>query len=80
MIKIYADFNSCDDQGRVMLNTVGSLRDLERHKKVLAAGMQAIFYAPGEFEVHGTLVFEGIWIGIPDWSTILYEGSEQTPK
>jgi hypothetical protein len=76
MIRIYADFNSTDEQRRVMLNTVGSLNDLEMHRDVVADGMEVIFYVPGDFEVHGTLVFEGIWIGIPDWSTIRYEKPE----
>lgn len=72
-IRIYADFNSCDEQGRVMLNTVGSLRDLEKHKAVIREGAHVVFYAPGEFEVSGTIMFEEIWKGVPDWSTILYE-------
>ena len=80
MIRIYADFNSSDEQGRVMLNTVGSLRDIEQHKNVITEGMKVVLYMPGDFEVSGTLVFEGIWKGIPDWGTILYENPEDTPK
>ena len=73
MIRIYADFNSCDEHGRVMLNTVGSLRDLDKHKEALEPGAQVILYVPGDFEVRGTLLFEGIWMGVPDWSTIRHE-------
>jgi hypothetical protein len=29
-----------------------------------------------EFEVEATLVFERIWLGIPDWNTIRYLPSE----
>jgi hypothetical protein len=80
MIRIYADFNSSDEQGRVMLNTVGSRTDLEQHKDVIAEGMLVILYMPGDFEVSGTLVFEGIWMGIPDWSSIRYENPQDAPK
>ncbi len=80
MIRIHADFNNCDEQGRVMLNTIGSLRDLEEHKTALQDGARVVLYMPGEFEVSGTIVLEDIWKGIPDWSTILYEAPEQTPK
>ncbi len=76
-IRIYADFNSCDEQGRVMLNTVGSLRDLEKYKAALREGAPVVLYVPGEFEVSGTITFEDIWKGVPDWSTILYESAKQ---
>jgi hypothetical protein len=66
MIRIYADFNSCDEQGRVQLNTVGSLRDIKQCENVLEEGMRVLLYMTDEFEVYGTLVFEGIWMGIPD--------------
>ena len=59
-----------------MLNTVGSLRDLEKYKAVIKAGAPVVLYVPGEFEVSGTLIFEEIWKGVPDWSTILYEDAK----
>jgi len=70
MIRIYADFNSCDEQGRVRLNTVGSLKDIKQYENVLEDGMRVLLYMKDEFEVSGTLVFEDIWLGIPDFSTI----------
>lgn len=79
MIKIYADFNSCDEQGRVRLSTVGSLESINQYKELLAEGMRVILYTTGEFEVCGTLVFEKIWLGIPDWSTIHYLNPEDAP-
>jgi hypothetical protein len=72
-IRIYADFNSCGERGGVMLNTVGSLRDLEKYKASIKEGENVVFYVPGEFEINGTLMFEDIWKGVPDWSTLLYE-------
>jgi hypothetical protein len=75
MIRIYADFNDCDEHDRVMLNCVGSLRDIEQHKNILADGMTVVLYMTDEFEVSGTLCFHEtweIWMGIPDWKTIRY--------
>jgi len=82
MIRIYADFNSCDEQGRVRLSTVGSLKDIDRYKEILVDGMRVMLYTTDEFEVCGTLVFEEIWLGIPDWNTIHYlspEGASDLP-
>lgn len=73
MLRIYADFNSIDEQGRVNLNTVGSLEDVERHKAELREGLEVILYMTGELETRGVLVFDGIWKAIPDWSTVRYE-------
>ena len=70
MIRIYADFNSTDEQSRVRLSTVGSLKDIERHRGSLKEGLEVILYMTDEFEVRGTLTFDQIWLGIPDWDTI----------
>ncbi len=80
MIRIYADFNSCDEQGRVRLSTVGSRKDIKQYENVLEEGMRVLLYMPDEFEVYGTLVFEGIWLGIPDFSTIKYYNPDDAPK
>jgi len=44
MLKLYADFNSCDEKGRVQLNTVGSLKDIKQHENVLEEGMKVLLY------------------------------------
>ena len=80
MIRIYADFNSCDEQGRVRLSTVGSLKDIKQYEHMLEEGMRVILYTPDEFEVAGILVFEDIWLGIPDFSTINYYNPDDAPK
>ncbi len=80
MLKLYADFNCCDEQGRIWLNTVGSLKDIKQHENVLEEGMKVLLYMTDEFEVCGTLVFEEIWLGIPDFSTIRYYNSDDAPK
>lgn len=80
MLRIYADFNSCDEQGRVRLSTVGSLADIKKNEDSLNEGMKVIFYMTDEFEVSGVLVYEQIWLGIPDFSTIHYYNSKDKPK
>jgi len=70
MIRIYADFNSCDEQGRVFLNTVGSLRDIERQSDLVSVGEKVILYVPDDFEVVGELEFDRVWLAVPDWKTM----------
>jgi hypothetical protein len=72
MLRIYADFNSCDEQGRVCLNTAGSLATLHAQQDALFDGLRVMLYVPEEFEVEGVLIFDRIWMGIPDWSTLRY--------
>ena len=72
MLRIYADFNCCDEQGRVRLNIPGSLADLKSHSEEIADGLRVILYMTDEFEVEGVLVFDRIWLGIPDLDTIQY--------
>jgi hypothetical protein len=72
MIRIYADFNDQDEQGRVRLDTVGSLRDIEMHRNVLIDGMRVILYTPDEFEVEGILIYDEMWRGVADYTTIRY--------
>ena len=72
MIKIYADFNHQDDQGRVLLDTVGSLADIKKHETVLAEGMVVLLYVDDELEVQGTLGFDRVWLATPDFETLRY--------
>lgn len=72
MIRIYTDFNSQDERGRVWLDTVGSLKDIEMHRGALSEGMRVVLYVPDEFEVEAVLTFDQAWKGMPDLSTIRY--------
>jgi hypothetical protein len=72
MIRIYADFNSQDEQGRVILNTVGSREDVAAHEGELHVGDTVVLYMTDEFELLGTLDFDGGWVGIPDFATVKY--------
>ena len=74
VIRIYADFNNCEENGKVRLNTNGSLGDLFRVKKQIHAGMPVWLYDE-EFEVESKLEYDKkwkIWMGDPHWSTIRY--------
>jgi hypothetical protein len=75
MIRIYADFNSQDEQGRVILNTVGSIEDLKRHEHEISEGTEVVLYMD-DVELHGTLVFEDVWRGVPDFDTIRHLSPE----
>ena len=57
MLKIYADFNHQDEFGRILLNTVGSINDLNKYKilKIITCGMEVILYMEDKFEVKGKL-------------------------
>lgn len=74
LIKIYADFNSTNEDDKVRLNTVGSIKDIEQYEGLLKNGMKVILYME-EIEVEALLEFNEtieIWLGVPDWSTIKY--------
>ena len=55
MKKIYADFNNCDEDGRVRLNCVGSKSDIEIFKETLRSGMTVILY-DDELQVEAKLL------------------------
>ena len=66
-IRIYADFNSQDERGRVWLDRAGSLPDLERYEDQLRPGLPVILYTEPEdyVEVEGVLIYDeehGVWL------------------
>ena len=72
MIRIYADFNECDELGRAVLSIPGSRADIEKFKDQLVPGLRVVLYQSNELEVEGTLEFKRGWLGVPDWTTIKY--------
>jgi hypothetical protein len=70
-MRIYADFNSQDERGRVDLHTAGSRRDLERLASQLQPGLMVILYFD-DIEVDAVLEYDEEykrWFGIvSDWS------------
>ncbi len=72
---IYADFNNCDPQGRVRLNTVGSLRDLASTGVRLEDGVP-LHITDNELGANGTVEFskeENIWTAHFDWTQLVGE-------
>lgn len=70
--RIYADENDKTAEDCYMLHIAGSLRDLERYRADLVAGMRVLFNVQDEFEVEGTLEYDSeheMWLGRPDYST-----------
>lgn len=71
-IRLHADFNNCTEDYKARLDTMGSLRDIERHKDELCAGM-TVLLNDGELEVEARLERDEeneMWLGVPDWSTL----------
>lgn len=72
MPRIYADENEKTDDDCYILQTTGSLRDIERYGDRLNPHMRVLFNVQGEFEVEGVLQYDSaksIWHGRPDYST-----------
>lgn len=70
--KIFVDFNNCDRQGRVRLNCVGTLRDIDRLGIVLREGLE-ILLSSYELEAGGLATYsqeEGLWVAQFDLNKI----------
>ncbi len=72
LIRIYADSNNRDEEGRFNLNVAGSIRDIEALGPAVKTGEQVVLHMTDEFEVTGTLEFDVIWKAVPDWNSIKY--------
>lgn len=71
-IRLYADFNARTGDDKVVLNTVGSLADIDKHEADLTEGMKVIL-SDTEIEVEAQLERDresGVWLGAPDWPTL----------
>ena len=75
--RVYADFQKLDDNGRLILTTAGSQKDLQRIRGTLCNGLHVVFYSddigqgemPDDLEVEGELLFDPnamSWIGVFD--------------
>jgi hypothetical protein len=67
-LRVFVDFHNADRQGRVRLNTVGSLRDLTAYN--LQTGVALQLY-DDETELAGFAEYsseERIWTAVVDWS------------
>jgi hypothetical protein len=79
--RVFVDFNNSDRLGRVRLNTVGTVQDLNRLGIVLHEGA-AMILRSFELEAEGTVTYsseEGMWVAAIDWDNILELPGNQLP-
>jgi hypothetical protein len=77
--KVFADFHNADAQGRLRLNSVGTVEDLSRRKIVLYEGLPLTVYSE-ELETDAVAQFspdEHVWVAVIDWSSIR---DQETPS
>jgi hypothetical protein len=64
--RVFVDFQNSDRQGRVRLNAVGTLQDLNRLGITLQEGTEMLLYCL-ELETEGTATYsaaEGLWVAM----------------
>ena len=70
--RIFADFHNADPQGRLRLNSIGTMEDLSRQQVSLSDGLAATFYSE-DIETDGTVRYsseENLWVAEIDWNVI----------
>lgn len=70
--KIFADFHNADEQGRIRLNSVGTISDLSRHNIKLQEGQLLTLYSE-DLEADGEVQYseeENLWVAVIDWNQI----------
>jgi hypothetical protein len=87
---IFADFHNADVQGRIRLNTVGTLDDLSRQQVQLQDGLSVLLFTDDADEVseerrlvvEGRVVYstdEQCWVAVIDWQAIQSEAGASSP-
>lgn len=72
-VKLYADFNNADAQGRVRLTTNGTLDDLAKYQITLNHGLEVILNDNSDLETIGIVEYsaeEKIWVARIDWDQL----------
>jgi hypothetical protein len=70
---VRVDFQTADSDGRVRLNTVGSLTDIERQRMKLQPGLRLLL-VDAELSAAGQVAWsedEQLWVAEVDWSEII---------
>jgi hypothetical protein len=65
-LRVSVDFQNSDPEGRVRLNTVGTLQDLSRQGIILREGLELLLYCL-ELEAEGIVMYsasEKLWVAI----------------
>ena len=68
--RLFVDFHNSDHLGRVRLNTVGTIQDLNQLGVILREGAEILIYCH-EAEAEATATYskeEGLWVAVIDWS------------
>jgi len=80
--RVYADFHNADAQGRLRLNSVGTVQDLARQRVTLRDGLPLTLYSE-DLAVDGEVRFsseEGLWVAVIDWDAIREPGLTEAPE
>jgi hypothetical protein len=70
--KVYADFHNADVHGRLRLNCVGTIEDLNRLHIELRDGQLLRLYSE-DLEVDGVVQYsdeEHLWVALIDWNAV----------
>ena len=71
-LRVSVDFQNNDSEGRVRLNTVGTLQDLNRQGIILREGLELLLYCL-ELETEGIVTYssaEKLWVATVDLDKI----------
>ncbi|MEH2042283.1 hypothetical protein [Nostoc sp.] len=70
--KVFADFHNADAEGRLRLNSIGTIEDLANQSIELRDGQLLTIYSE-DLEVDGVVQFseeEKLWVAAIDWDRI----------
>lgn len=70
--RIFADFHNADSRGRLRLNCIGTIEDLDRQQIELYQDEKLILYSE-DLEVDGVVQYseeENVWTADIDWDQI----------
>ena len=86
-VKVYADFHNADSRGRIRLNCIGTVQDLETQQVELREGLILSLYSEDvdergqldELLVDGVVFFseeECCWVAAIDWTAIHHDSDD----
>jgi hypothetical protein len=84
---VHADFHNADQQGRLRLNSAGTLRDPKQHGMEFHPGLRMRFYSDDASDAgeQDNLVVDGVveysaeencWVATVDWNAVRHESDE----
>lgn len=84
-IKLSVDFNNCDIDGRVRLNTNGTFEDIRRLKIKLEHGLEVMLDDNEGLTINGIVELsekENIWVAKFDWDELnnIFPNIDQAPS